>query len=359
MSDYKGLKIPENITIVERQLRDSSSEIVPQGYVVDINNKEMLSNALYWATYTDGHWENGRYVHTKEKPGIEHTYKNGKFKMLIKNAAHESNQGGRLSFWTCTIKCPDGKAFNVGINSDYLCETILHSTIINGCVQEDIWLGKVKGNTMAVIEGQPAYIQAMQDEEKRKEKQSSNYIPGDVVKTLTNREVYLGEWYEYFDIKDDANTSWSFTQRKRNITYDITLYNKPKKRHVFLSLNTLHPENTNVEALGADIYIRNTKSKRVITGRNISNQLIDVTYDSIMRNLKFFSQGKLHGKYYIYSDYTGRANRVESARYHATTSHEIIGAELIDALQEDNVLITVNVFNESGKKLSIYTQEIC
>ena len=45
--EYKGIKIPEKVIIVERQ--DKYYHDINQGYVVDFGNKKMLESAKDWA----------------------------------------------------------------------------------------------------------------------------------------------------------------------------------------------------------------------------------------------------------------------------------------------------------------------
>lgn len=280
MSDYLGLKIPEKITIVERQIDQSPSwgtkRTVPQGYVVPAGDMKQLASAHTWADWTESKREGDRWVKGEEKPGIEHTYENGKFKMTVKESAAGSWQGGKLSFWTCEIEAPDGKHFDIGINSDYLCETIMHNTLIKGTVQGDIWIGKCKGNTMAVTEGQPSYIQAMKDEDKRQTQQSNKYKPGDLVRTLTSIDLYVGTWYQLFNVTTDEDR-WNYWGR-RKCDYNITLFKKPVERYAFRSIwecnGELQPRHC--------IDIKNTKPKRILTDQTMD---VSTIYDEVKQSL--------------------------------------------------------------------------
>ena len=134
---YKGIKIPEEIIIVEKHNG--------QGYVVLPGSN--LDNALNWAKYTDSKWIDGKWTIIAEYEGVVHTYKNGEFTISLYDSADRSSQGGKLSFWNCTIHAPDGKDFIIGINSDLLFKLMMNSTIVNGDIKEKVWLGKEKNNT--------------------------------------------------------------------------------------------------------------------------------------------------------------------------------------------------------------------
>lgn len=262
MADYKGLKIPEKITLVARDITHwDEGRTIRQAYVVPAGDKKMLESAHIWADWTDSKWEDGKNVIIAKHPGQEYTYENGKFKMTIRKAAEGSwSCSGKLSFWTCLIETPDGQKFDIGINAEYLCETILHNTLINGVVQGDIYLGKTHGNTMAVTKGQPAYIQAMADESKRTTAQSNKYEIGEVVKTLTETEVYAGLWYELFsvDTHEERGWGWNSTSTWR---YTLIVHNKPLAKHAF---RRCWDETCTKE--DRSITLRNTKPKRIQTG---------------------------------------------------------------------------------------------
>ena len=59
-------------------------------------------------------------------------YINDGFRLRILSAAGNSSQSGKLSFWTCEVTAPDNRTFNVGVNSELMCELICSSCFING-----------------------------------------------------------------------------------------------------------------------------------------------------------------------------------------------------------------------------------
>lgn len=243
-SDYKSVKIDDKIIIVERQAgykinddwrKNDRGLGYHQGIVVDISSKQMLDTAMIWAG----------------SKGIIHKYDNGNFELTICDCAEDAPyQGGKLSFWNCIITCPDGKEFLVGINSDILLELIISNDFINGKCQRKIWLGRISGKlTGAFTENMDLFAQAKKDESKRKalSKSGNNYVPGDVVKTLTETQVYLGEVY---CLAEEEEYHWDAT---------LNLYKKPQKRYVFIKYEYFI---NNSDCFFLEI--KKTKPKRII-----------------------------------------------------------------------------------------------
>ena len=298
IADYQGLNIPEKITIVERPINTHCTygqpREIPQGYVVPAGDKKALESAHNWADWTRWEWQEDlkRSIAKETNIGIEHTYDNGKFKMTIKEAAASSwSQSGKLSFWTCTIECPDGKQFDIGINAEYLCETMLHSTMIDGKIQENIWLGKGKGKTFGVTEKQPAYQQALMDAQKRSTKQTVKYEIGDIVSTLTSKQVYCGLYYKYFEIDIYRKSyRWGYdydAEKYTNFSYKsmfvvVKMKNTPAPVHVFRDYYTYTRGGKEVYPGFSERLLCEKKPKRILTGETdleVANSLMD-EYDS-------------------------------------------------------------------------------
>lgn len=252
--DYKGIKIYNKITIVERtEITEDGynwrGRTVNQGYVVDQENKKMLDTALRWAEWTyydqsliNKYWEirnklgynsketkeaEAKYEATrKEMNGVVHEYDNGSFTINLSESADRSSQGGKLSFWNCIITAPDGNSFLVGINSELLLHLLMSTTFINGTCQEKVWLGRVGGNQVGVFtEAMEDFKQAKLDEEQRTavKNASNKYVPGDIVGTLKEKQLYLGSIYKYY----------SFEQGYRYGDKYIVIYDKPRVVHIF------------------------------------------------------------------------------------------------------------------------------
>lgn len=272
--DYKGIKIYNKILIVEKtEITEDGynwrGRTVNQGYIVDKQNKKMLDNALRWAKWTkyDASILGGKYYWHKEvtddmraayqaskktMEGIVHEYDNGSFTISLSEAALTSSQGGKVSFWNCIITAPDGKSFLVGINSELLLHLLVSNTFINGTCQGKVWLGRVGTQTGAFTEAMEDFKQAKLDEEKRNavKKASTKYVPGDIVATLKQKQLYVGSVYKYYSVTQSCGH------------YYVIIYDKPKLVHIFRDF--YKPWNSDVEEL-QDYYIeKSNKPKKII-----------------------------------------------------------------------------------------------
>ena len=283
--DYKSIKIANEIILVDKQAaykswvswREVKGQGLHQAYVVDAGNKKMLESAHSWADDT-AYDENLRpttapynwdkyYASGKIIPGIEYTYQNGQFEITLCDSADNSSQGGKLAFWNCIIKCPDGKEFLVGINADILLELLVSNTFVNGTCQSKVWLGRIGGKQVgAFTENMPLYAQAQKDEAKRQEIKKANdkYVPGDIVKTLKDKDLYIGSVYQYYKF-DTSN--W------RSRDYYLVIYDKPKLVHVFRSYWTSW--RSNEEELSEYYDVKETKVKRLVDSH------IDLDYTAL------------------------------------------------------------------------------
>lgn len=252
MEKYQGIKINEEVILVERLPSDSpygNEESISQAYVVQTDSPKMLETAKTWASMykyikdTEGNYirtETGGYQQERVE-GIVHKYKNGDFDFYVYDSANGSSQGGKLSFWTAKIVAPDGKEFLIGINSDLLLDMFKHNTFINGKCQSKVWLGRQGGQRVgAFTESMPAFIQSHKDAEFRKLKTTVKYSIGDIVKTKTNTFVYLGEQTEYFSKQYLYKPSENSRIRDLDIDgYTLMIDNKPLKYHVYLILDSI------------------------------------------------------------------------------------------------------------------------
>ena len=283
MTDYKGIKIPTDIILVER-LNDKNE--ISQAYVVDKGNSKMLKNALNWAsTSLRKKDENGEYIKIPNEcrpdypdydwykvDGIQHEYKNGNFQIELLEAADGSSQGGKLSFWNCKLITPDNKEFSVGINSELLIDILKHNTWVDGrCQNKNIWLGRVKGTQVGVFtKNLENFKQALEDEKQRTAKKSSSYKPGMVVKTLTNTNAYAGELYKLYDVKYDSSYYWYRDSYKPEVV--ITIYKKPKKVYGFLNHDWQDSSKWQMDS----IEIQKNKQAKIFTGETIEINLKEI-----------------------------------------------------------------------------------
>ena len=282
MLDYKNVKIADEVIIVEKQENyrcwcyswshergeKIRGEYYHQGYVVDAGNKKMLETALSWADTRAYNEEKDEWEDTY-LPGIEHRYKNGQFEITLCDSADGSSQGGKLAFWNCIITCPDGKEFLVGINADILLELLLENTFVNGKCQNKVYLGRIAGKQVgAFTENMELFAQAQKDEAKRQANANgdSKYKPGDIVKTLTETQVYLGE--VYCAGEEIPGEYWA--------EHKINIYNNPPVRHVFIDLE----DNNELSKYIYDEGIKKTKPKRIVDGHI---DLADTAYNYIVK----------------------------------------------------------------------------
>lgn len=222
MSKYRGLKISDEIIIVENDKG--------QGYVVEPGNEKMLENAKSWAKK----WDRDRESHI-------HTYKNGEFEFELVEAADTSYSSGKLSFWNCNLTAPDGKTFLIGISSDLLLCLLKQNTFVNGKLDKKVYLGREGVKVGAFTTNMEEYKQSFEDENRRQTiangKKSNKYVEGDIVSTITTKMVYLGEVYWMCDIDHE----WEDRRNGKGDIFTIKKLRKPVKYHLFYNLQPQYP----------------------------------------------------------------------------------------------------------------------
>ena len=208
--DKQSIFIPETITII-RNCRGA-------GFIVLPGNENMRETAINWAT-----------TYKDRNNFEEFTYENGKFILEILNAAGYSSCSGKLSFWTCRVIAQDGQTFEVGINSVWLCELIKSTDVFQGIIH-DVYLGYGNRQQLATVKDSEIWNKAKEEEYKRTVKQTVKYVPGDIVETLTKKEIYLGTVYQYFSVHE--SNVWTSVVPTMNL--EFTVIDKPKALHLFL-----------------------------------------------------------------------------------------------------------------------------
>ena len=98
------------------------------------------------------------------------------------------------------------------------------------------------------------FKQAKLDEEQRTavKNASNKYVPGDIVGTLKEKQLYLGSIYKYYSIE----------QGYRYADKYIVIYDKPKLVHIFRGF--YKPWNSDVEEINSYFSETFTKPKRLI-----------------------------------------------------------------------------------------------
>lgn len=310
MEQYKGIKIDKQIIIVEKHLgqRDEyNNESIPQGYIVNIDNKKMLDTALSWAkTYEYPRDETtGKYLVDEEghtvtiiHEGIVHTYENGLFEFTVHDSADRSSQGGKLSFWTAVIKAPDNKEFRIGINADILLDLIKNNDFLNGVCQNKVWLGRIKGSQVgAFTANMPDFKQAIVDEQIRNTKPTVKYEIGDILKTKTETLIYMGEQAEYFSLQRLwGHNTVSGTNNYFEQDFTLVVDDAPVKHYYYWEVTPedLTEENINtghIFSCSRWLHIRRESKKlpRIVDGHvNLENRTFwDYEVDYRKRNVDY------------------------------------------------------------------------
>lgn len=234
MVEIKSIFIPDKIIIVENAQH--------QGYVVLPDKPSMLENAMRWAEsynydYSISDWRE-REREARKISGIQHTYKNGTFKFKLCESASNSWNGGKLSFWNCTIIAPDGKEFLIGINQELLCNLLQSCTLVNGEVQGLVWLGKQRTNTGVYTETMPDFIQAKTEVSIKEifKSKTSKYVVGDIVGSPTKQYLYAGVVYEHYQVY----TYYDYTIH--GYVGELTKLDEPNKKHMFIPMENDTPD---------------------------------------------------------------------------------------------------------------------
>ena len=211
--NYIGWKMFDTVTIVSRPITKWNYEIHEniatgecQGFLVDPKNKKQLESARQWGTTYKHIYEevDGKRVHTDTEiiEPDEFTYDNKGFTLELSEAAEQSSQGGKLSFWNCWITASDGKKFLIGIAANLLLDVLKSCDVKNGIVQEPLMFARCKGGVGMLSESMNSYKDAVNDEYQRKNKstgKTTKHKIGHVYATLTQKNVYLGNFYQWYE----------------------------------------------------------------------------------------------------------------------------------------------------------------
>lgn len=278
MTTLKSIFIPEEIIIVQNKSK--------QGYVVLPGKENMLESALRWAKeYT--------YDYSTEKKeatlheGNVHKYKNGQFKLKLCESAANSWNGGKLSFWNCIIVAPDNEEFLIGINQELLCNLLQNCTLVNGEVQQLVWLGKQRNNTGVYTELMPDFIQATEELKVKDafKSKTTKYNVGDIVGSPSKLTVYAGVVYNHYSMET------TYDYGVHSYVVDVEKLSKPEKYHLFIPYENgeLAPDWTfsenirrkktpytvvgHVDYTGEELYQLVLNSKRASVLSNYSNSV--------------------------------------------------------------------------------------
>ena len=222
---YTGWNLFEKVTIIAKKMfaydyktGTTTDTGKVKGYLVDPTNKKQLENARAWGTthtyeyFTD---EKGcRSVkETKEHKPEEYTYDNDGFTLELHNSAGGSSQGGKLSFWNCWITAPDGKKFLIGIAADLLLDVLKSNTVIDGVVQNKLMFARCHGGVGMLSENMDSYKNAINDKQIKKnvsKGKTSKHIPGHTYETVTQKDVYVGKFYRWYEPIMEKTDGWRY-----------------------------------------------------------------------------------------------------------------------------------------------------
>lgn len=164
-----------------------------QGFIA-LDDKSVESG-INWAVSYYG----GKKV---DKPYELLEYENGHFTLKLSKAAERSySQGGKLSFWTLEVTAPDGRIFDVGINSDSLIETMFETTMFNGDIQGEFYLGRTNAQQSIARKDSLYYNEYIELTSVKKSPLTKNYKIGNTIKNNRDEYIYVGPFVSYVEVE--------------------------------------------------------------------------------------------------------------------------------------------------------------
>lgn len=228
MADYHYWKKVDQVGLVISNNNWNGSFVGPDGqtypkaYLVDPEDKKQVEAARNWA-------KNHNDPTIPEMIVLD----NEGFTIQIADAANGSSQGGKLSFWTCLVSKEDVGPYAIGINSDLLCDLIIHSNMQEGKCSVPVSFARKNGQVGVLHPGMPAYEEMMADMERKNSMNSgktSKWIPGSVYETATKRELYLGNFQKCLSVSYDR---YLRPGEPINVTLDLKVEAKPVLLHMY------------------------------------------------------------------------------------------------------------------------------
>lgn len=249
--DYKGYKLLNRITLVCREEASRENSLGANGgnnhyqaYLADPANKNQLESARQWAKWVEygPYYQNEEGKWVREDYEINHApvefeFENNGFTLELLDCAGGSSQGGKLSFWNCLVK-KDDKTFKIGINSDMLLDLLKNAIFDKGVCQSPLVFITQKGKVGMTTESSDTYTQCIADRELKKDLKKtavSKFTFGDILRTPTIEEVYLGTITQYYTFDTGNNDGYCYY---RGINYPrctVTKLAKPITYHMFES----------------------------------------------------------------------------------------------------------------------------
>ena len=306
--DYKGYKLLDKIVLVcrEEAVHENSygangGSSCYQAYLVDPANKKQLESARQWASWIeygpshrgdDGKWT--REYEINHDP-VEFEFDNNGFTLELLDCAGGSSQGGKLSFWNCLVK-KEEKTFKIGINSDMLLDLLKNAVFDKGVCQSSLIFITQNGKVGMTAEGSDTYKQCIADRELKKQISASSvskFTFGDILKTTTISEVYLGTLNQYytFDVGDNGNR---YTKYYSFGECTLRKLAKPIKYHVFDNLYKETKLSDFVDTYEASHYsypdLKKSCPKRTVDGKIELDMTQDEFYTRVVSNAHNFEK---------------------------------------------------------------------
>lgn len=238
--EYSGYKLLNKIMLVCQDKASDSEKDYYKAYLVDPSNKKQLDTARKWAAWVEYgpsvKNDEGKYVREweiKHDP-LEFEFDNTGFTLELLDCAGGSSQGGKLSFWNCLVK-KDDKTFKIGIDSELLLDLLKTSVFDKGVSKNNLIFITHHGRVGMTAEGSETHIKCITDMELKKDLKktaTSKFSFGDIVKTPTIEDVYLGTITQYYTFDAGKHTAYGYT----SFFYSdctITKLAKPITYHMF------------------------------------------------------------------------------------------------------------------------------
>lgn len=251
--EYSGWTLyDEVILVIKKSLYKYRGYEYPQAYLVNPKDKKQLERAINWGTFKKYLYddngnsikdERGYSKYEEVKPDV-HTVKNEGFTVEFLDSAHESSQGGKLSFWNCLVSKDDLK-FVIGIDSQLLLHAIKESTFIKGISKETFKFARCSGGVGILHEEMKDYSNAIRDMQSKKESKKGNTSKWQLGKnymTLTMNDLFIGEVFKPIDITYDYSRRY-YGYAGVNKTYLVI-----KKREKTNDIVTTDPSSFNYKS---------------------------------------------------------------------------------------------------------------
>lgn len=358
--EYSGWNLYDNVTIVIRPYNHREYNL-PQAYIVDPKNKKQFESAIHWGEERRYNRIEGtaNYEYVTTDPIIK-TVKNEGFEIELIDAANESYQGGKLSFWNCLvthdkedIKCV------VGINADILLTLLLQNTFINGKCNNKVRFARKQGNVGVISDNMKEYTEALKDMQSKKDvtkKKTSKWEVGKSYITLTLDETFLGKLYKPFNIEYNysGGSYWS-----RDRLWEIKYEDKPCKT-VLIDSSKVKEFKSLSEMLNKYKEIIDNNFNNIVSKVNDSSKKIthvslsDLTYDVSILNYWFHKDlpkfpARQQGEFSIEVDMDINSFYKELIEYIQDKTielHSKIG--ILNTYQIDSLIIRTSEFDDES-----------